>query len=160
MATRQLSIASLCLLVALLAVDSAWYRRAFHEHRSAFGFGNAPAFDSGVIPMANILVIGMYMVAVRKARPGPFLIGFEIGGFVAIAAFIALAWTWPDGIRLWVRPIYKVWSFASSERLPQIYMFAGDTACFLPVQLLLASLGGLLARLSVGQRRTISSAGP
>jgi hypothetical protein len=104
--TRQLSIASLCLLVALLAVDSAWYRRAFHEHTSAFGFGNAPAFDSGVIPMANILVIGMYRVAVRKAHPSPFLIGFEIGGLVAIAAFIALAWPWPDGLRLRVRPIY------------------------------------------------------
>ena len=160
MATRQLSIASLCLLVALLAVDSAWYRRAFQEHRSAFGFGNAPAFDSGVIPMANILVIGMYTVAVRKRRPSPFLIGFEIGGLVAIAAFIALAWTWPDGIRLWVRPIYTVWSFASSGRLPQIYMFAGDTACFLPVQVLLASLAGLLARQLAGRDETTVSAGP
>ena len=47
MATRQLWLPSLCLLVALLAIDSAWYRRAFHEHRSAFGFGNAPAFDKG-----------------------------------------------------------------------------------------------------------------
>lgn len=95
--------------------------------------------------MANILIIGIYIAVSRKVRPGPFLIGFEIGGLLAIAAFIALAWTWPDGIRLWVRPIYKVWSFASSGPLPQIYMFAGDTACFLPVQLLLASLTGLLA---------------
>ena len=103
--------------------------------------------------MANILVIGMYMVAMRKARPGPFLIGFEIGGLVAIAAFIALAWTWPDGIRLWVRPIYWVWSSFSSGHMPQIYMFAADTACFLPVQLLLASLTGLLARQSAQDRR-------
>jgi hypothetical protein len=154
MEKRQLSIPSLCLVVAMFAVDSAWYRRAFHEHRSAFGFGNAPAFDSGAIPMANILVIGLYIAAVRKVRPGPFLIGFEIGGLAAIGAFIALAWVWPDGIRLWVHPIYWVWSSSSSRRMPQIYMFAADTACFLPVQLLVASLGGLLAWLPAARRQS------
>ena len=159
MQTRQLSIASLCLLVALLAIDSAWYRRAFHEHRSAFGFGNAPAFDSGVIPMANILIVGMYVAVLRKVRPGPFLIGFEVGGLVAIAAFIVLGWTWPDGVRLWVHPIYRVWSIWSAGRLPHIYMFVGDTACFLPVQLLLASLSGLLGWLSIGRHQTTISAG-
>jgi hypothetical protein len=152
---RRISIQSLCLLVALLAVDSAWYRRAFHEHRSAFGFGNAPAFDTGVIPMANILVIGMYLVVARKVRAGPFLIGFEIVGLFAIGAFIAMGWTWPDGVRHWVHPIYPVWSSFSSGPLPHIYMLVGDMACILPVQVLLATGGGLLARLFLGHVKRI-----
>ena len=49
-----------------------WYRRAFHEHQSAFGFGDAPAFDSGVIPMANILVIGMYVAVRARSVRVPF----------------------------------------------------------------------------------------
>jgi hypothetical protein len=157
--TRRISIESVCLLIALLAVDSAWYQRAFHEHRSAFGFGNAPAFDTGVIPMANILVIGMYLVAARKVRAGPFLIGFEIAGLFAIAAYIAMGWAWPDGVRHWVRPIYMVWSFFSSGPLPHIYMLVGDMACILPVQVLLAIGGGLLARVFSGYTRRTPSSG-
>jgi hypothetical protein len=143
---RRISVASLCVLIALLAVDCAWYRRAFLEHRSAFGFGDAPAFDTGVIPMSNILAIGIYLAATRKVRAGPFLIGFEVAGLVAIVSFIALAWTWPDGVRLWLRPIYTVWSRWSSGPLPDIYILIGDTACFLPLQVLFAAGGGLLAR--------------
>ena len=72
---RQISIASICILIALIAVDYAWYRRAFHEHRSAFGFSKAPAFDTGVIPMSNILTIGIYLVATRRVRAGPISSG-------------------------------------------------------------------------------------
>ena len=49
-------------------------------------------------------------------------------------------------MRLWLRPLYGVWSSWSSGPMPYIYMLIGDMACFLPVQLLLASGGGLLAR--------------
>jgi hypothetical protein len=145
---RRISIASICILIALVAVDCAWYRRAFHEHRSAFGFSKAPAsaFDTGVIPMSNILAIGIYKVAARKVRAGPFLVGFEVAGLVAIVAFMALGWTWPDGLRLWLRPMFWVWSSWSSGEKPDIYILIGNMACFLPVQLLLASSGGLLAR--------------
>jgi hypothetical protein len=152
MELRRISMASLCILIAMVAGDCAWYRRAFHDHRSAFGFSKAPAFDTGVIPMANILAIGIYLVAARKVRSGPYLIGFEVAGLVAIVAFMALGWTWPDGVRLWLRPIYTVWSLWSSGPLPHIYMFVGDTACLLPVQLLLASGGSLLARLFSARR--------
>ena len=148
---RRISVAALCILIALAAVDFAWYRHAFHENRSAFGFGDAPAFDTGVVPMANILAMGIYLVAARKVRAIPYLIGFEVAGLVAIVAFIGLGWTWPDGVRLWLRPIYQVWSSWSSDRLPNWYIFVGDTICFLPMQLLLASAGALLARLLLGR---------
>jgi hypothetical protein len=152
MELRRISLASLCILVALAALDFAWYRHAFHEHRSAFGFGRAPAFDTGVVPMANVLAIGIYLVAARKIRAVPYLVGFEVGGLVAIIAFIALGWTWPDGVRLWLRPIYTVWSAWSSGPLPHWYMFIGDMLCLLPVQLLLALGGALLTRLLIGRR--------
>ena len=65
MELRRISMASVCILIAMVAFDCAWYRRAFREHRSAFGFSKAPAFDTGVIPMANILAIGIYLVAAQ-----------------------------------------------------------------------------------------------
>jgi hypothetical protein len=80
----------------------------------------------------------------------------SLAGLVAIVAFVALGWIWPDGVRLWLSPIYRVWPFWSAGPLPHIYMFVGDMACFLPVQLLLASCGGLLARFWLGRRgRTV-----
>jgi hypothetical protein len=148
----RISIASLCGLIALVALDCAWYRHTFLGSHSTFGFGKAPAFDTGVTPMANVLSLGVYLLVARESRPSPWLIGFEIGGLVAVVAFLVLGWTWPDGVRLWLRPIYIVWYYWSSGPMPRAYLYAADTVCFLPVELLIASGGGLLARLLLNRQ--------
>ena len=153
----RISVAFLCVLIALAAVDCAWYRSSFEEHRSAFGFGDAPAFDTGVVPMANILAIGLYLAARRRFRVAPFLLGFLVAGLLAIVTFVALAWRWPDGVRVWLGPIYTVWAYWSTRTCPEAYLFVADTVCFLPLQLLFASAGGLLACLIFGRSRRTAS---
>ncbi len=50
---RRASIATLCLVVAIVAVDLAWWR-CVGGGRSFLGF-RGPALDFGALPMANFL---------------------------------------------------------------------------------------------------------
>ncbi len=65
----QVSIASLFGFIALIAVDCAWYRANYINGQSVFQFGDAPAFDTGVVPIANVAAIGLYMIVVTRAEP-------------------------------------------------------------------------------------------
>ncbi len=155
----QVSIASLFGFIALIAVDCAWYRANYINGQSVFQFGDAPAFDTGVVPIANVAAIGLYMIVVTKGRARPWLIGFVLGAIASLVAFLFLGWGWPDGVRLWLRPIYMVWRCWSSDLMPKSYLYLADTACFLSVQLLIATIAGFMASCIWRGRRCLASAG-
>ena len=48
----------------------------------------------GAVPMANVLVVGL-LIAQQRPRSRPFLLGFELFGSIALAAYIALALLFP-----------------------------------------------------------------
>jgi hypothetical protein len=146
----RLSISSLCGLVALAAADCGSYRQNHLQGRSLFGFGNAPAFDTGVDPIANVVVIALAVIVARRARLSLWLAGFAIGGFAVIVAFLIWGWVWPDGVRYWLRPIHVVWRSWSSGPMPASYLYLADTVCFFTAQLLVALCSGLLASRTFG----------
>lgn len=140
----QFSIALLGILVALVAADSAWYQFNYQNQSSAFGFSEAPAFDTGVLPIANVTTIAVYFMLTRNGRLRTWLTGFVVGALANIVAFLLLGCFWPDGVRLWLRPIYPVWDAWSTDTPPKSYLYIADTVCFLPVQLFIATLTGFL----------------
>lgn len=137
----QFSLSMLLLLVMVLAVDIGWTRHNFETHQSVIGL-EAPAFDMGVISMATVLLF-----VNRLRRPGPFFVGFQAGGVLAMLAFAWIARYQPDRVRAYANPL--VWGMAARlgvDRHGAAIIYAMGSVIFLPPQLLLAFAGGMLAR--------------
>ena len=145
MQAPRISIASLFVLTAIVALDCTWYRYSYVGSKSIFGFGIAPAFDTGG-PADGERGRHVVLPAPRGQAAGRPL-GDRFRGSAAwqsIVAFLVLGWTWPDGVRLWLRPIYPAWKYRSSAPMTSAYLYLADIACFLPVQVFLATIGGSL----------------
>src|SRR5262249_25468409 len=139
----RFTIASLAFVVVLLALDFAWMAlllpiRGF----SLFGFA-AQGFDVGVLPMANLLALGLYLGLSRRERPHPFLVGFELCGLGAVLAY--MAWCWADPGTL-ANPIISLnragWLWKPLSPTDP-YLFVVAAISFTVPQLLVAVLGGL-----------------
>ncbi len=152
MKRRGFSVSDLGLMVILVALVLGWLRHATRSPQSLFGFGHAPAFDTGVVPMAGIVSFGIYRIARRRGRSGRWLLGFVVGGLASIAGFVVLGWTNPDAVRFWLRPIYWVQPWVNRVFPINGYLYYADTACFLPVQLAIALAGALIARYMIPAR--------
>ena len=80
----RFTLASASILVAILAVDFGLIR-----HLLVAGPSFWTTFAIGFLPMANALVLGLPGLLGTRHRRGPFLIGFEVAGGLATAAYLA-----------------------------------------------------------------------
>ena len=61
----RFSIATLAVVVAVVAIDIVWFRTILRTHRSALGFA-AEGYDSGLFLMAHVLPFGLYPMIHRR----------------------------------------------------------------------------------------------
>ncbi len=153
MKRHRVSIAGLMAAVAVVAVNAAVVR-------SIYGGGSfsQPAFfyAHGVFPLASVLItVGLISAPslLRGERLSPFVFGFEAVGWLVVFAFISwysiamdAVMGCAEAIVALIRPPLIVWV----ERIPswaQTCVELGfETVVFSLPQLLLALLGGTLAR--------------
>ncbi len=78
----RVSIVTLMVVIALLAADCAILRNMFGRSDSAM-------LRMCTLPMVNVLVFGLYLSVIRSRRgeKAPFLFGFEVFGWAALAGF-------------------------------------------------------------------------
>jgi hypothetical protein len=154
----RFTIATLGFVVVLLALDFAWMRLLHPARgRSIFAFA-AQGFDLGILPMANVLAVVAYSMLSRRDRPHPFLLGFLAGGLVAIVGFMAWCWVSPKTVVLLIFPLYRAWSLVQPvSNAGTSILVVGGLSFVLP-QLLIAALGGLIARRFAGRRDVDRSA--
>jgi hypothetical protein len=130
---------------------------------------------AGIFVMVNILAIGLHRIISRRERTGPFLVGFEIGGALAILAYLGCFRWWPgymEGVFVTVREPIEAFCGAHAPGwvLDCFYQESWDeypaylkfpilfavlpfmTVALLSAQLLVALAGGWAAR--VLSRRT------
>jgi hypothetical protein len=148
------------LAVLLLSVDLAWIRLVLPQYRSAFGLKVA-ALDAGVVPMANLVIVGLYFVITGSARKRSFALGFTCTGICTLIVFLALARTVPTEVVLAGRKVY-VFTESIVGTIPTLgggnsstsrfvdELLAGSVMFSTP-QAGLAAVGGVLACLVRGR---------
>ncbi len=109
----RFSIATLAVVVALVAIDIAWIRTVFIRHHSVFGFIRE-GYDLGLFLMAHILPFGLYPMIHRRGPGQRFLIGFEAGGLAAALGYAGFAWIAPEGLlAAFSVPMDPIWNLCS-----------------------------------------------
>jgi hypothetical protein len=109
----RVAIATLIVLIVLLAADCALLR-------SPFGGNDAAMLRLCTLPMANVLAFGLYLSIVRSRRgeKAPFVLGFEVFGWAALAAFLYGCEAFPESLSLGLSPIYFTVNNLCMDNLP------------------------------------------
>src|SRR5262245_40793766 len=83
----------------MAALNLVWVREDILNSASpsVFGFSDR-GYDVAVLPMLTALVIGLYHIVFRRARPSAFLLGFEVCGLVATLSFMVWVWAAPSSV--------------------------------------------------------------
>jgi hypothetical protein len=149
------TVTTLIVLVATIAVDCAWVRYTILNRVSLCGL-EAPAFDVGVLAMGSILLLGLHRIVTVRGRRQVFLIGFEVGGALAILGHMSLGRYYPDTVRFFLRPIYLIHGYFTDRNLTNFYIYCADAVIFLPPQLATAVSVGLLFH-GIAKRRGMLS---
>jgi hypothetical protein len=101
----------------------------------------------GVLPMANILVVGLLVGYASRRRP--FMIGFEIFGAIILVAYIALAVMHPYDlikyVHLGTRPYDKAFARSPLKTFHLVVAYAIGTLMLLLPQLAFAMVGGIVS---------------
>jgi hypothetical protein len=140
----RFQIGRLMAIVAIIALNLMALRQ-LAESRSRYS-----AFLEmcvvGALPMANILVIGGFMI-MKQREPRSFLLGFEFFGAAALMFTVFLAWFFPDWIRspfrMLLNPIFR--SMGSPSSYASIFLAVVAVFLLLP-QVFLGLIGGFLSR--------------
>ena len=154
MGSPRFGLAWLMALIAGLALDIAAIRAwLIHRTDGRVVFNTIDVLGAGGLPMANVLVVGIVALWLRRAWR-PFLGGFVAAGALALALYAVLALSSTESLVMpylhaVLRPVSEVmprdWSVL---RLATFYCI---TAAMLgSPQLALAIVGGALARRFVG----------
>ncbi len=147
----------------IVAADLAWLRWfLIGGRRSLFGL-QPMALDLGIVPTLSVLAMVGHLIASRRGRGRPFLVGAAISGSVALIAYAARCLTMPETIDHSLRsisPAFSGWSGAGPFRRflaplgDAIFLNAGPfdlweitwvAALLCLPQALIALAGGLLA---------------
>jgi hypothetical protein len=109
----HIAIATVSVLIVLLAVDCALLR-------SPFGGNDAAMLRLCALPMASVLVFGLYLSIVRSHRGEkyPFLFGFEVFGWAALAAFVYGCEAFPASLSIGLSPIFFTVHYLCMHNLP------------------------------------------
>jgi hypothetical protein len=112
-ALRSSTISTVIVLVVLPAVDCALLRRPF-------GGNDAAMFRLCAPPMVSVLVFGLYLSIVRSHRGEkyPFLFGFEVFGWAALAAFLYGCEALPASLSIGLSPIFFTVHYLCMDNLP------------------------------------------
>ena len=150
---RRVSIGTLCVVVAVAALDLAWWRHIAHYwlgSRSLLGF-RGPALDAGAMPMASVLVIGLSYVLSNRGRVPRAFAGFLWGGAAGLLLYLVYCWVcWR--LPQWVvskshQPIYTARAWWPWLDTPYgHYLYYADIVYFGTPQFLLALCCGLICR--------------
>jgi len=148
----RVSIATLCVAVAVVAVDCAWLRHADRTNKSLLGF-RGPALDAAVVPMATLLIVGAAHVLIDRGRPYRASAGPLIGGLAGLSLYLAYNYALVHLDRrgsgnfanLSMRPMYY-----ARETWPVLdfgtYLYWADAVYYTPPQLLVAAAVAALIR--------------
>ena len=109
----RVAIATLIVLIVLLAADCALLR-------SPFGGNDAAMLRLCTLPMANVLAFGLYLSVIRSRRgeKDPFLFGFEVFGGAALAAFLYGCEAFPASLSMGLSSIYFTVHGLCMDNLP------------------------------------------
>ena len=105
-------------------------------------------WDLGILPMANVLAVGL-LVALRRPRHLPFLLGFEAFGAMALARYIVLVSHDAHSMESYLKRLDFIAVTIGPDRLfvlIPVVISAGVVMLGLP-QLVFALVGGLLSQL-------------
>jgi hypothetical protein len=103
----------------------------------------------GILPMANVLTVGML---INQRRPGnrPFLLGFEVFGAMALILYIALAYCFDHGVETtYLRPLIDLLKKTIGQDRPNVFisvLYVGSMLMLGCPQLVFALIGGFLSR--------------
>jgi hypothetical protein len=151
---RRVSIGTLCVVVAVAALDFAWWKHIarpwFFEGPSLLGF-HGSSLDAGAIPMASVLVIGIAYVRSNQGKIPRWLLGFLWGGLAGLLLYCVYCWAWwilPRRVVMWsTEPIHNVKSWLNRLGFSiSYYPHYTDSVCYSPPQFLLALIVGWLWR--------------
>jgi hypothetical protein len=154
----RIGIADLMALVGIIAVN-CWAYSLWLQPRSAhddFNWFEATLLE--ILPMADALAIGSYLMIkrrVRKERPGPFLVGFVVVGTASMLMVVIAFATLPDWIlekldavfqALLAQPLEQA-GIGIGESLAGDFLLITAAMLFLAFpQFILAAVGGSIAR--------------
>jgi hypothetical protein len=157
----RLRLDTLCILVLMAALNLVWVRETVRNplSPSVFGFSDR-GYDVVVLPMLTALVIGLYHIVFRRARPSAFLLGFEVCGLIATLAFMVWIWVAPSSVThtLIQRPFPWLFSAFLRQRISIGVFLLACSIIHTSPQLLAALLGGWLTQWMAAHRPTPSSA--
>jgi hypothetical protein len=142
--------------VALVAIDLAVVRLVAPFRRPDVGDRHTTAvIDAlayGVLPMANILAIGL-LIAYRQPERRPFLWGFEAFGMIALCLYIAISLKFTEE---WIHPylglvLKPLWPKMQPLTNAKIIAFSLIPLILLGMpQVAFAVMGGYLSRKLIG----------
>lgn len=150
---RRVSIGTLCVLVAVAAVDVAWWRHLSRFSRglpvdSLLGFRGV-ALDAPVMMMASVLALGIAYALSNRGRVPRRLVGFLLGGLAGLVLYLAYSWAClvvrQDVVEWSMSPIDLARDWLRLTPLDFDYYFYADIVYFGTPQLLLAAVGALIA---------------
>jgi hypothetical protein len=139
------TISSLMALVLLVALD-VWACKALLMGGPLFVPDLSDLLVFVALPMANILAIGLYPFLRSRHeqegnRPGPGLVGFEVGGLAALLIFLACSVTMTHPLHEGVGHL-----LTSIGLVPGPVFLVGAATFLLLPQVALALVGARLAR--------------
>jgi F0F1-type ATP synthase assembly protein I len=140
----RLTIANLMALVLLVALD-VWVCKALPLRGPSPDLDLSDLLIFGALPMANVLAIGLVPLArsrVQHAGRRPALVGFEVGGLVALLLFLVCALNLTHPLHEGVGGVLTAIGLVP----PGPVFLACATTLLLVPQLALALLGGWLCR--------------
>jgi len=158
---RRVSIATLCVVVAVVAADCAWWRHITVEPGSLLGF-RGPALDMGALPMASALIIGLAHVRSGQGRISRTTVGLLIGGCAGLILYLAYNYAlfylpqWM--VMASMRPIYYVQELGPARAIPY-YLYLADAVYYTAIECLVA-LPVALIHIRLTKPRLSPAAGP
>ena len=84
MRRRRVSIATLCVATAVVAMDCAWLRHVDRTKASLLGFWGS-GYDAGAMPMISLLIVGAAHVLIDRGRLDRGHVALLIGGLSGLA---------------------------------------------------------------------------
>lgn len=145
----RVSIAVLMTIVALVAIDFAWFTQ------TRLVTGTSKVAIIGVLFMGNILALVASHVASRRGGNGPFAKGFLAFGSAAVFTYLGSVWMFPVFTIVWAEAVWE-WALAqltfsflhkptTTGNQAMVAQLAPAAVICLP-QLLFALMGGWLVQ--------------
>jgi hypothetical protein len=144
------------LLVVMIAIGLV-FARGWSQGSSIFGF-ESPFWDLGLIPILTALVIGARRGGGRAGTRRRFLIGFEVFGLAAVAAYMIslsgpVRWSLVSALLPFQTGFMLAPDMRTSWKDLTFWNILVDTAILTSLPLIVAALGGVMFSVRFTMRR-------